>query len=325
MGGMKIGFLGAGASAEKMAATIAEMTEAENYAVAARDAVRAKSFAEKYGFAKAYGSYEEMVKDPEVQLVYIATPHSHHFEHGMLCLKNGKHVLCEKAFTANAIQAKSLLDFAKARNLFITEAICTRYMPISKKINEVLNSGIIGKPTLVTANLGYSISHKNRIIAPELAGGVLLDLSVYPINFALMIFGGRISRIASAAVKTETGMDAMDSITLCYEGGQMAVLNSTIFSYTDQKGMIYGDKGHLAVDEINNPKCVHVFDKENNEIATYDAPKQISKYEDEVIATVKAIEQGRTECPEMPHDETLRIMKMCDSLRREWGIVFPFE
>lgn len=325
MSTMKMGFLGAGSIAEKMAKTIARIPEVETYAVAARDVDRARRFAKQHGFAKAYGSYEEMVSDPEVQLVYIATPHSHHYEHGMLCLKNAKHVLCEKAFTANAVQAKALLDFAKSQKKLIAEAIWTRYMPLSKKINEVINSGIIGSPTLVTANLGYPISRKNRIVDPALAGGALLDLSVYPINFASMIFGGDISNIASAAVMHENGVDAMDSITLCYAGGQMAVLNSTIYSRTDQQGMIYGDKGHLAVEEINNPTRIRVFDANNNEIGRYDAPPQISGYEYEVLSAVKAIEQGKLECPEMPHRETLRIMELCDGLRADWGIKFPFE
>lgn len=322
---IKMAFLGAGDIAEKMAVTIAELPYIEAYAVAARDIDRAKEFAGRHGFEKAYGSYEKMAQDSEVELVYIATPHSHHYEHAMLCLNHGKHVLCEKAFTANAAQAKELLDYAKEKGLLIAEAIWTRYMPLSKKINEVLDSGVIGKPTLISANLGYLIADKDRIINPALAGGALLDLSVYTINFASMVFGDKISKVSSTAVMTDTGVDGIDSITLCFDGGQTAVLYSTIFSQTNREGIIYGDKGHVIVDNINNPERIRVIGLDGSEIARYEAPKQISGYEYEVEAAAAAIIEGRLECPQMPHRETLRIMELMDSIRTSWGIKFPFE
>lgn len=325
---MRMAFLGAGFIAELMANTIAKMPEVEAYAVAARDIERAQSFADRFGFKKAYGSYEQMVQDPDIELVYIATPHSHHYEHSMLCLKHGKHVLCEKAFTVNAAQAKSLLDYAKEKSLFITEAIWTRYMPLSKKINELLESGIIGNPTLLTANLGYLVAHKERIMQPSLAGGALLDLTVYPINFASMVFGDKICGVSTSVVMTDTGVDAIDSVTLQFESGRTAILCGTILSQTDRKGIIYGDRGYLVVDNVNNPERVHVFSLENRiykEIACHEAPAQITGYEYEVNASVKAILEGRLECHEMPHSETLRIMHLMDDIRASWKMKFPFE
>lgn len=167
---MKIGILGAGNIAVKMAKTVSGMKNVENYAVAARNLERAQAFAREIGVAKAYGSYEEMLTDPQIDLVYIATPHSHHYLHAKMCLEAGKNVLCEKAFTVNADQARKLFALAKEKNLLITEAIWTRYMPSRKMINEIIESGVIGEVTSVTANLNYTISNVERIRKPELAG-----------------------------------------------------------------------------------------------------------------------------------------------------------
>ena len=189
---MKIGILGAGGIAVQMAKTVAGMKDVENYAVAARSFERAQAFAEKYGFSKAYGSYEEMLADPQVDLVYIATPHSHHYLHAKMCLEAGKNVLCEKAFTVNADQARKLFALAKEKNLLITEAIWTRYMPSRKMIDDIISSGVIGEVTAVIANLNYAISEVERIRKPELAGGALLDVGVYTINFASMVLGDKL-------------------------------------------------------------------------------------------------------------------------------------
>ena len=151
---MKIGILGAGNIASIMARTISHMEEVTCHAVAARDQKRAEEFAETYGFEKTYGSYEALVQDEEVELIYIATPHSHHYEHAKLCIEHGKAVLCEKAFTRNAQEAKEILALAKEKGVFITEAIWTRFMPSRKMIQELLEEGVIGKPMTLTANLG---------------------------------------------------------------------------------------------------------------------------------------------------------------------------
>jgi len=322
---MRIGIIGAGSIASTMAPTIARMKQVECYAIAARDELRAQAFAKRFGFEKAYGSYEELVKDPDVELVYIATPHSHHYEHVKLCLEHGKHVLCEKAFTRNAKEAKEILDIAEEKRLLLTEAIWTRYMPMRKTLDEVVASGIIGEISSLYGSLGYPLTEVNRMKEPELAGGALLDLGVYPINFASMVFGSQIEKISSTAVLTDKGVDACNQITLTYKDGRLAMLHSNMTAVTDRKGMIYGSKGYIEVKNINNCEGILVFDKKYHLIAEYKTPKQISGYEYEVEACIEAIENGWSECPQMPHKEILRIMKLMDGLRAEWGVKYPGE
>ena len=319
----KIGIIGCGGIAQKMAATLEKMKGVERYAVASRNQEKAEAFANKWGFTKAYGSYEELASDPEVDLIYIATPHAMHYDNAHMCIEKGKPVLCEKAFTANARQAEDLLAFAKEKGVFITEAIWTRYMPLSLKIQELLKEGVIGTPYTLSANLSYPISNKERIIRPELAGGALLDIGVYTLNFAAMAFGSDIAETHSVCQKTQTGVDAQESITLFYKDGRMATLQSSIYAKSDRMGVISGDKGHLIVENINCPESVRVVDENYKTIAVYHAPEQISGYEYQVYASIEAIEKGWLESPYMPHAETLRIMKQMDNLRKEWGVIYP--
>lgn len=322
---VKMGIMGAGNIASVMAATIRELDSVECHAVGARDLDRAKAFAKKYNFLKAFGSYEELVNDPEVELIYIATPHSCHYEHIKLCLENGKHVLCEKAFTVNERQAAEVFAMAEQKGLLLTEAIWTRYMPMRKRLEDVLDSKIIGEPYMLTANLGYVVSDKERIASPCLGGGALLDLGVYTLNFASMVFGDDVKEIRGTAVKNEAGVDMQNSITLTYQDGKMAVLNSTAMGLSDRRGVIYGDKGFIEVLNINNCEEIRVYDLKRSLVAAYDRPEQISGYEYEVEACVYAVRRGETQCKQMPHEESLRMMRWMDELRRQWGIVFPGE
>ena len=319
----KIGIIGCGHIAEKMAATINGMQETESYAVAARSLEKAQAFASKWNFSKAYGSYEELVADSEIDLVYIATPHSHHYEHARLCILNGKPVLCEKSFTANAHQAEELIRLAEEKNVFITEAIWTRYMPLSVKMKELLDEGVIGQPYTLSANLGYVIADKDRIAKPELAGGALLDIGVYTLNFAAMAFGNDIKEIHSACQLTATGVDGQENITLFYNDGKMASLQSSVYAQTDRMGVISGDKGFMVIENINNPECIKIFGKDYKLKAEYKAPEQITGFEYQVRASIEAIENGWKESPYMPHKETIRIMHQMDALRKEWGVKYP--
>ena len=205
---MKVGILGAGNIAKKMAETLNGMEGASAYAVASRSLEKAEEFAKLNHVEKAYGSYEEMLQDEQVELVYVATPHSHHLEHGKLCIKYGKPILMEKAFTANVDQARELLDCARDRGVFITEAIWTRYMPSRKKIDHIIASGQLGEICSLTANLGYALTDKKRMTDPALAGGALLDVGIYPLNFASMVLGNDVEKMTSACVKYKTGVDA---------------------------------------------------------------------------------------------------------------------
>lgn len=322
---MKIGVLGAGGISHATAPAMVALPEVVCYAVASRSLEKAQKFAEKFGFQKAYGSYEEMLADPEVELVYVATPHSHHYEHMMLCLRSGKHVLCEKAFTMNASQARAVRDLAREKGLFVAEAIWPRYMPSRKMIRDILESGVIGKANTLTANLSYVISHVPRIQEPALAGGALLDIGVYGINFALMHFGTDIQRVESSVRMTETGVDGMETITIFYNDGRMAVLTHSIYCRSDRKGIIHGDKGYIVVENINNPQSVSVYDTEDRLVAHYPVPEQINGYEYQFRECALAVAEGKLESDSMPMADTVYVMEFMDALRRQWGMVYPQE
>ena len=322
---MKIAVWGAGRIADIVSATLSAMNEFDRYAVAARDLTRAQAFAEKHGFKKAYGSYEEMLRDPAIELVYVATPHSHHYEHMMMCLKAGKNVLCEKSFTMNAHQAKKAAAYAREHGLYLAEAMWTRYMPSRAMIDQVIASGVIGKPHIMTANLSYPNVVHDRIARPELAGGALLDLGVYGLNFALMHFGNDIARVETSAQMTDTGVDAMESITLHYKDGRMAVLTHSIYARSDRLGIIYGDQGYMVVKTINNPQTISVYDTADRLVAHYDVPQQISGYEYEFLEAKRCIREGKTESDATPLSHTIEIMELMDALRAKWGLVYPQE
>ena len=322
---MNIAILGAGNIAGVMATTLQPLKDVTCYAVAARDAQRAQVFADKFGFAKAYGSYTDMLEDPEVELVYIATPHSHHYEHIKMCLNHNKHVLCEKSFTANAKQAEEVLRLAESKGLLLTEAMWIRYMPMADKIREVVNSGIIGRPTSLAANLGYPLEHVKRNVKLSLCGGALLDLGVYCLNFATMIFGNEIESMAANCIRYHSGVDAQETIMLTYRDGRMASLYSTMLARTDRRGFIHGTNGYIEIENINNFESVKVFNLERRLVAEYAAPTQVTGYEYEVYSAMKAIREGRIECPEMTHYDTLFIMQLMDNIRAAWGLRFPYE
>ena len=322
---MKLGILGPGRIARTVAATLVQMPEIECYAVASRNRERAAEFAKAFGFEKVYDSYESMLQDPALELVYITTPHSHHYEQMMLCLEHGKHVICEKAFTLNAEQAGQIREVASQKGLYVAEAIWTRYMPSRKLINDIVASGIIGKVNTLTANLSYNIAYKERIMEPALAGGALLDIGIYGLNFALMHFGSDIERIESTVKLTDTGVDAMETITIFYKDGRMAVLTHSIYCRSDRKGIIHGETGYLVVENINNPQSVSVYDVGDNLLAFHKVPQQISGYEYEFQEAVRCIREGKTEAESMPMETTVQVMEIMDYLRKKWGVVYPQE
>ena len=324
-GNFNIGIMGSGNIAGIMAGTINKMKNVRVYAVASRQQVHADVFAGKYGCKKAYGSYADLVADKKVDLIYVATPHSEHYENVKMCLEAGKPVLCEKAFTLNAAQAEELVRIAAEHKVFLAEAMWTRYMPMLTTIREVIGSGIIGEPKTLTANLGYVISDKERLTDRALGGGALLDVGVYTINFALMIFGHNISKIASCCTFTETGVDEQNAICLQYYDGKVANLNSSMVSLSDRQGIIYGTKGFAVVENINNFESIAVYDRQYKKVASYKCPKQISGYEYEVAACIEAIKCGLIECAQMPHSETLRVMRIMDEIRSQWGMKYPCE
>lgn len=321
----KVGIIGAGWIADKMAEALAPLNDYCVHAISSRSKEKAEAFAEKWKISKAYGSYEELVKDKDVDLVYIATPHSHHFPHTMLALENNKPVLVEKAFTANAAEAEILLKTAAERGLFITEAIWTRYMPLSHKVKEIMESGIIGEPRLLTATLCYMMEFKERILRPDLCGGALLDLGVYALNFARMYFGTDIVKTVSNCQLGKTGMDMQECISLCFADGKMANLQAGTLCLNDRQGIINGTEGYIRVDNINCPELIEVY-RNYELVEKHVKPSDmVNGYEYQVYECRRCIEEGLQESPMMPHEETLSIMKQMDALRKEWGVVYPMD
>lgn len=322
---MKFGILAPGKIAHKMAEAVSGIPDLEKYAVASRDLSRAVTFAKKWNFEKAYGSYEAMLEDEAVELIYVASPHSLHYMYAKMCLEHGKHVLVEKPFTVNAKQAEELIKLAEAKGLLIAEAIWTRYMPSRFMLEKLLADGVIGEVSSLTANLGYVLTGIERLEKPELAGGALLDLGIYPINFALMAIPEEIKTVSSTAVLSPGGVDWQNSIHITFASGKTALLHSNMRALTDRNGMIYGDKGYIQFVNINNGEEIRVYDLQYRMMECLKVPEQINGFEYEVLSCMKAIREGKTECEEMPHSEILRVMRLMDGLRAEWGLTYPCE
>lgn len=321
----RVGIIGAGHIAEKMAWTLTQMDQAQAYAVASRNIDKARYFCDKYGFAKAYGSYEELLDDPQVELVYVATPHSFHHRHVRMCLEKGKPVLCEKAFMLNRAQAEDVINLAREKNLFLAEAIWTRYEPSRKILEDIIASGEIGTPAFLKASLSYPVAHKERLSKAELGGGALLDLGVYCINFTLMNFGSDIESIKSSCIKNEEGMDMQETFTFQYKDGKTAMLAASVLCADDRQGIVSGDKGYVIADNINNPLRFDVYRRGAEHVRTVEVPQQITGFEYQVQACIDAIRAGRIEPDAMPHSEILRVLEIMDTLRNEWGVKFPDE
>ena len=326
---MRVGIIGTGWIAEKAAITLNGLSSAskgcEAYAVGSRSKEKAEAFAAKWNIKKAYGSYAELIADPDVDLVYIGTPHSHHFDVTKEALLAGKPCLVEKAFMANHRQAKEIVDLARERKVFLAEAIWTRYQPARQMVLDLINSGRIGEPRLVTATLGYSMGEKPRIMRPDLCGGALLDLGVYALNFVRMFFDADIVSMESQCVKSKTGMDLTNAISLVLSDGLLCNLQSSAQCVGDNIGVIAGTDGNLIIDNINNPQQITVNGPDRTYIETLHVPHQITGYEYQFLACRQALIDGLLEPQEMPLDETLYIMELMDCLRRKWDVVYPMD
>lgn len=322
---LRVGIIGAGWIAEKAAITLNGLETCEAYAIASRTLDKAQAFAEKWQIPQAYGSYTELINDPAVDLVYIATPHSHHYDVTKEALMADKPCLVEKAFMANLRQAKEIVDLAHERKVFLAEAIWTRYQPVVQMVRDLISSGRIGEPRLVTATLGYSMGEKPRIMRADLCGGALLDLGVYALNFVRMFFPADIVSIDSQCVKSKTDMDLTNAITLVLSDGLLCNLQSSAACVGDNIGVIAGPEGNLIIDNINNPQKITVNTHDRVFVEDIHVPRQITGYEYQFLACREALIEGLLEPREMPHEETLYIMQLMDELRRKWGVRYPMD
>jgi len=322
---MKVGIIGTGWIAEKAAITLGGLDQCEAYAVGSRTLATAEAFAKKWNIPRAYGSYSELIADSNVDLVYVGTPHSHHYDVTKDAIMAGKPCLVEKAFMANVRQTREIISLAHEKNVFLAEAIWTRYQPVVQMVRDLINSGRIGNPRLVTATLGYSMGDKPRIMRPDLCGGALLDLGVYALNFVRMFFPADIVSIDGTCVKSATGMDITNAMTIVLADGVLCNLQSSASCVGDNIGVIAGTQGNLIIDNINNPQTITVNGPDRTYVETIRVPQQITGYEYQFLACRQALIDGLLEPREMPHAETLYIMQLMDDLRRKWDVRYPMD
>lgn len=316
---LNFSILCAGNIAKKMAKTVSMMTDkVVPYAIASRDMKKAKRLADKYQFIKAYDSYETMLEDPEVDVVYVASPNSYHYEHVRLCLDYNKHVLCEKPFAINEQQAAELFEIAQEKNLFVGEAMWTAFLPYQSELKKLLSEGIIGDISLIQISFGANLTRTERMTSSELAGGALLDLGVYTIAFMNTFFGNDIKCITSSSVLLESGVDSKSGTVLTYNDGKMAALLSDMTTLLGNKAIIYGNKGRI---EIDNFWCAEGFLVYNKRGVVTEAayPFEINGYAYEIEKLSEAIKEGKLQYDQWKHEDTINVLRICDQIRKEWS------
>jgi predicted dehydrogenase len=325
----KWGILGPGKIAHKFAKGLAVLNQGERqavpYAIGSRDLERAKEFAGEYGYQKAYGSYQELVQDPDVELIYVATPHPQHLEAAILCLEHGKAVVCEKPLTVNAKEAAKLIACARKNGVFLMEAMWTRFLPALVKAKELIDSGAIGEVLHIDANFGFraGLNPESRLFAPAYAGGSLLDVGVYPISLARWIYGAQPERAQSHMRIGSTGVDETMAALLSYSNGRSASVQSAIRLNTDQTAVIYGEEGFMRLPSFWAGKKILLH--KGGAVQELDFPYEATGYQFEALEAMACLERGLTESPVMPLDESLEIIETMDKIRADCGLKYPME
>lgn len=319
------GILGTGGIAKSFATGLSFVEDAELVAVGSRSAESAEAFGEKFNIPHRHATYEALVADPDVEVIYVSSPHLMHHEHAMLCLKAGKHVLCEKAFTINAAEAADLINYAREHKLFLMEAMWTRFLPLFVRIRSLLAEGVIGQVQGVNANFsfGFPFDAKHRLYNPELGGGALLDAGIYPVSMASMILGTP-SEISSFARICATGVDEQAAIIQRYEGGQLALLDTSVSTASPQLLVIRGSAGYITVDPWLRGTKLSIH-RSNQEPEVIEEPIVGNGYNYEAAEVGRCIREGKLESEIMPLDETLSIMQTLDKIRAPWGFKYPTE
>lgn len=326
MNTIRWGILGPGKISGSFARGLHEAAGADLVAVGSRDQARAATFAVEYGVANVHGSYEELASDPEVDAIYIGTPHSFHCEHTLLCLRQGKHVLCEKPLAMNGFQAEQMIETARESRLVLMEAVWTRFLPAVVRVRELLEAGTIGKVQMVMADFGFraEFDPDSRLFSPDLGGGALLDVGIYPLNLAFMVLGEPVEMQTMVNLGV-TGVDEQSTILLRHQEGQLSVLSSSLVTDTTREAHILGTEGSITICFpwwAANRIVVKTADgSEKSE----DLPRRGGGYTHEAEAFMELIRSRATDSEIMPLDESLNIMKTMDQIRARWGLKYPCE
>jgi len=320
------GVLGAGNIAGSFSDGVRERTASSVVAVGSRDRGKAQDFADHHApGARAHGSYEELVEDPDVDVVYVATPHSHHLDHALLAIRAGKHLLVEKPITRSAAEARTLLDAARDAGVFCMEAMWTRFLPHVAALRSVVARGEIGEVATVAADFDVRFAYdpKHRLFAPELAGGALLDLGVYPVAFTHDLLGVPAS-ITAVGTRAATGVDDHVAMIFGYDSGAQAVLHTSSRAAGTAAATITGTEGRIEIPEwFLGPTQFRVV-RSDGTTSSFESPRGEGKaYEAAEVA--RRIAAGDTQSPRVTWQDTLDVMGMLDELRRQVGVVYPGE
>jgi predicted dehydrogenase len=320
---IKWGILACGRIAKKFAADLAHVEGAELYAVASRDLSRAQDFAKEFSVKHVLGSYEEMVKLTDLDVVYVASPHSHHHEHTLLCLNNGKAVLCEKAFALTVEQAKEMVELARSKKIFLMEALWTRFLPHYLKVREILAEGKLGKLKGISANFGFKPNDPvpQRLFDPALGGGSLLDIGIYPVFLAQSILG-KPKKILAKMDLASTGVDEQCSMIFDYGNGVTANLFSTLASNLETDADIFGTEGRIRLtSRFYEPSATIQYYpgivSTRTEISLEREPG--FGYQHEARHVQECLQKGLTESPVWGLDDTLELMTTLDRVRESCG------
>ncbi len=319
--------LGLGNIAQKFAQDLAHVPHARLHAVASRSLAKAEAFAADFGAPHAVGSYEALLAVPDIDVVYIATPHSEHYAHALLCLRAGLPVLCEKAFALNASQAQEMIRVAREQGVFLMEAFWTRFFPAIGQALELVQTGTIGEVKHLVADFGFITDYQpeGRLFNPALAGGSLLDIGVYPLFISKLLLGTP-TTVRAVATPAPTGVDANCAMALAYASGATATLFSTIGATTDNRCVLYGTKGQLAlVGRFHSATGVQVqlAGEDAPQVFTY--PKEGLGYHYEAAHVQECLAQGLAESPLLPLAFSLELMQLLDAVRQQIGLRYPAE
>lgn len=313
------GIIGCGRMAGLFAESLRIVEDAHLLAVASRTERKAKQFGEKFGVERRYGSYEELAFDKDVDVVYIATPHNLHRDNAMLCIENNKSVLCEKPFTVNAAQAAEVIQKAREKGVFLMEAMWTRFLPVVKKVRELIAQEIIGEIRMLKADFGYRIDWlpEHRALNPKLAGGALLDVGIYPVSFASLVFNSIPQTIRTTAHIGKTGVDEQSAYTFIYKNGAIALMSSAVRTFIPSDAYILGSGGYIHLPEFWRAKSATIYrERQEGETLSFDYEKP--GYHFEAMEVNRCIKNNQTESKTMPLAETLQIMKTVDNIIKQW-------